>query len=207
MNILAKIVSVLFHPLLMTTYLITLFSYLFPAAIYPINVNSRFYFLLLLFVLTFLLPVINIAFFRALGVISSFTMPNRKERIKPFLLILALYGTFTYLLYANPRLDVGSNLFSLILIIDTLIVASLVITIFYKVSVHSLGIWGVFGILLPLNRIANDGSLFIPVLVTLVVAGMVMSARLQLNAHTPREVLVGSVTGFMIGFFGMLILF
>jgi membrane-associated phospholipid phosphatase len=69
------------------------------------------------------------------------------------------------------------------------------------------GIWGVIGILLPLNKVIDDYAIFVVTLVALVLAGLVMSARLQLNAHTPREVLVGAVAGFSIGFFGMLILF
>jgi len=34
-----------------------------------------------------------------------------------------------------------------------------------------------------------------------------MSARLYLNAHTLNEVLTGALTGFMVGFAGMLIMF
>jgi membrane-associated phospholipid phosphatase len=34
-----------------------------------------------------------------------------------------------------------------------------------------------------------------------------MSSRLLLDAHTPREVMYGSVVGFVVGFFGMIILF
>jgi membrane-associated phospholipid phosphatase len=34
-----------------------------------------------------------------------------------------------------------------------------------------------------------------------------MSARLQLNAHTPREILVGGVSGFIIGFVSMIVMF
>lgn len=134
-------------------------------------------------------------------------MPEREERIKPFLLIVMLYAVFTYLLYSKTRLGIGDNLFNLILIIDALVLASFVITFFYKVSIHSLGVWGVIGMLLPLNKVAEDGSLFMPTLVAVVLAGLIMSARLQLNAHTPREVLIGSLTGLSIGFFGILILF
>ena len=134
-------------------------------------------------------------------------MPEREERIKPFLLIVMLYGVFTYLLYSKTRLGIGDNLFNIILIIDALVLASFVITFFYKASIHSLGVWGIIGILLPLNKVAEDGSLLIPTLGALVLAGLVMSARLQLNAHTPREVLIGSLAGLSIGFFGILILF
>lgn len=207
MDNLARIISYLFHPLLLATYLVTLLAFLFPAALYPIRIESSFSFIVLLFVLTFALPVVNIVFFRLLGVISSVHLVHRSERIKPFLLIVLLYGVFTYLLNSKTKLTLGDNLFNLILIIDVLVLVSFLITIIYKASIHSLAIWGFFGILLPLNKVVEDGSLFIPTLVVLILAGFIMSSRLQLNAHTPREVLVGSLAGFFVGFFGMMILF
>jgi membrane-associated phospholipid phosphatase len=38
-------------------------------------------------------------------------------------------------------------------------------------------------------------------------AGIIMSARLQLNVHTPREVMIGSVAGLATGIGGMFLLF
>ncbi len=207
MSVLARITSFVFHPLLMATYLIGLFSFQYPVALYPIKSDSNLSFLGLLFLLTFALPAINIGFLRIFGIISSLSLEDRAERTKPFLIILTLYGLFTYLLYTKTRLSMGDNLFSLILIIDALVLVSVLITIMYKASIHSLAIWGVIGILFPLNKVTEDGSLFLPTLIALVLAGIIMSARLYLNAHTPREVLVGSVIGFSVGFFGMLILF
>lgn len=191
----------------MATYLIGLFSFVFPAAIFPVKVESRVAFLVPLFLLTFVLPAVNIVFFKVFGVITSWSMESHADRIKPFLLITLLYGLFTLLLYYKTGLKMGDNLFNLILVIDALVLCSFFVTIFYKVSVHSLAIWGAIGILLPLNKVADGGSLFAPTLAAIVLAGLVMSARLQLNAHSPREVLVGSVAGFAVGFFSMIILF
>jgi membrane-associated phospholipid phosphatase len=67
--------------------------------------------------------------------------------------------------------------------------------------------WGAVGMMLPMNKVSEIGSLLIPTAIVIVIAGMVMSARLALNAHTPREILIGSTSGFAIGFFGMIILF
>lgn len=135
------------------------------------------------------------------------TMEDREERIKPFIFITVLYLFFTWLLFQRNGFRLGDNLFNLLVIIDSLVIFSLLITFFYKASIHSVGIWGVIGILLPLNKVIDDYAIFVVTLVALVLAGLVMSARLQLNAHTPREVLVGAVAGFSIGFFGMLLLF
>ncbi len=104
-------------------------------------------------------------------------------------------------------MDWNDNFIKVLVIIDALIMASTVATFFYKVSVHSLAICGLVGILLPLNKIAEENTIFYATLALIVLAGVVMSARLQLNAHTPREVLVGSVLGFTTSFAGMLILF
>jgi membrane-associated phospholipid phosphatase len=38
-------------------------------------------------------------------------------------------------------------------------------------------------------------------------AGFVMSARLQLQAHRPREILVGAITGFGVGFIATILLY
>lgn len=134
-------------------------------------------------------------------------MEQRKERIRPFFLITIIYCFVTYIFTAKTRISTDDSLFKLLLIIDCLVIASTVITFFYKVSVHSIGVMGILGIILPLNNVAENNSLFVPTIVLLVIAGIVMSARLQLNSHTPREVWIGAGTGLLIGFLGTIFLF
>ncbi len=92
-------------------------------------------------------------------------------------------------------------------IITALVVISTLITFFYKISVHSLAACGMIGILLPLNKAIENNALLWPTSIALVIAGLIMSARLYLNAHTFNEVVVGALTGFSIGFAGMLMMF
>ncbi|MBX2962254.1 MAG: hypothetical protein KF687_07060 [Cyclobacteriaceae bacterium] len=206
MNTLSRIVSVIFHPLLMATYLFALLAVMSPAMLYPF-VQSLNAFLMLLFLMTFLLPGALIGMFRLVGMVENVAMEKRGERIKPFMLIGLLYVVFTYMLSTKFNISIGDTVFNFLLIIDVLVLFSFLITFFYKASIHSLGIWGVIGILLPLNKVIDNDIIFHATLIALVVAGIIMSARLHLNAHTPREVLVGSIAGFSIGFFGMLLLF
>lgn len=205
MNVLARIISYVFHPLLMGTYLLALFVFLLPAALYPINSGSQILFLGVFFIITFVLPVIMMSFLKVFGSIQSFTLENRQERIFPFSAILVLYVLFTYLL--SNKIGYDDNLFRFILIIDVLVLAGLLFTLFYKVSIHAIGIMGFVGILIPLNKESDNLLLLWVTLGAVVLAGIVMSARLQLNAHTPRQVLVGALSGFLIGFFGVILLF
>jgi membrane-associated phospholipid phosphatase len=105
------------------------------------------------------------------------------------------------------KLPLSSNFNKLMTIVAALVVCSTIITFFYKVSVHSLAACGMIGILLPLNKAIENNVLLWPTAIVLVIAGLIMSARLYLNAHTFNEVLTGALTGFTIGFAGTLLMF
>lgn len=105
------------------------------------------------------------------------------------------------------NVGLGDNVFKLMLIIDGLVLISTLITFFYKLSIHSVAICGLLGIIMPLNKVAEGNQLLFSTILLILLAGIVMSSRLQLNAHTPREILIGSVTGLLTGFLGMIILF
>lgn len=207
MNVLARIISYVFHPLLMGTYLFLIMALLLPAALYPINADSQLKFVGIYFVMSFLLPALMISMMKMFGSVKSLTMENRQERVFPFFMILVLYATFTYMLTYQNKFGLEHNIFRFILIIDALVLISFLITLFYKVSVHAIGIAGLAGILLPLNQQSDNQLLFWTTIGVVVLAGVVMSARLQLHAHTPRQILVGGLAGLLIGFFGVTLLF
>jgi len=206
-NLLSKIVSFLFHPLLLATYMFALFTFFLPAGLDPLKEDGHLNFVFLIFCVTFVLPALNIGIFKTFGSIRSFSMEERQERIIPFSFITILYCVITYLFYSRTRVSLNDNLLKFLLIIDFLVLTATIVTIFYKVSVHSMSIWGFIGIILPLNKVSEDGALFYPTIIAFVIAGLVMTARLQLNAHTPREVMVGGMLGFAISFVSMITLF
>jgi hypothetical protein len=206
-NSAARFFSLVFHPLFLATYLFGLFYFVLPSAWAPVPIEKATTLLLMLFLVTFVLPVINIYLFKVFGIISSFQMPTRKERILPFIFITLIYCTVTYLMVNQSGIYWRDTFMRFFLIIDALVIVSLLITFFYRASVHALALSGIVGIFLPLNKMAENISIFYATIGLIVVAGVVMSARLQLNAHTPREILVGSLLGLATGFAGMVFLF
>lgn len=207
MNVLARIISYVFHPLLMGTYLLLLLAILLPAAMYPVSRQSQPLFLGFFFVVTFVIPVMMVVSLKLLGSVRSFMLESRQERVFPFFLILVLYTLFTYMLTYKNRFGPDDNIFKFLLIIDGMVLISIIITLFYKVSIHAIGMMGLVGIFIPLNKESDNTVLLWVTMGLVVLAGIVMSARLQLNAHTPRQVLVGALAGFLTGFFGMIVLF
>jgi hypothetical protein len=206
-NVLARIISYVFHPLLMPTYLLLMLSLILPSALYPVSIEQQYLFIIFVVFVTFFFPVLILSFLKMFGAISSFTLENRKERILPFFCMAIIYAGTMYPLIARNRINVDDNLFKFLIIIECLVLMAALITIFYKVSIHAMGSMGVVGILIPLNIASDNQLIFVATLIAFVVAGIVMSARLQLNAHTPRQVLIGALAGVCIGFFGMIILF
>ncbi len=198
----AQIVSFVFHPLLLTTYLVLLLGWWMPAMLL-VRQEHLLTFVAFIFGITFVLPALNVLVFRQVGLIASWKMGTKQERILPFIFNSIVYMLIAILLIY--RVHLSTNFAKLMLIIAVLAATGTLCTLFLKVSIHSLGWAGLVGIVLPLNS-AIHGTL-LPTAVLIVIAGLVMSARLKLNAHTPREVMIGGLAGFVIGIAGMRILF
>lgn len=191
----------------MATYMCAILMITLPVAIDPVRSDIFAGFLMMIFLVTFILPAINIVLFKIFGTVSSLAMEDRRDRIVPFSFISLLYLLMTYLFYVKFKIALTDNIMKLLIIMDALVIAATLVTLFYKVSVHSMGICGLLGILIPLNKVSEDGRLLYPTIAVIVIAGVVLSSRLQLNAHTSREVMVGGMLGFAIGFGGMMALF
>lgn len=191
----------------MATYLFAMLALALPAALTPVQSDSRLTFIGMLFIVTFMLPLFCMGVFRTLGTIESLMMTSRSERILPFTLITIIYFAITWVFYYNAGLSFDDNFMKLLLVIDMLVLVSTVTTLFFKVSIHSVGIWGLVGIVVPLTRISEVNAMLYISTALIFVAGLVMASRLQLGAHTSREVMWGAILGLATSITGMLILF
>ena len=202
---LANIVSVLFHPLLMTTVLFGIMLFAIPISIGTV-LNDRVKWLLLLVILltTCVLPVISLVVMRLTAGISSFKLEEREERVLPFIFITVFYGICAYLMYT--RLDINTTINAIFLILAGLVLTATVITVFWKISVHAMGVGGVLGFLLSLNLKLPDNLFFWPVVIWILLAGLTMSSRLYLNAHSPAQVYGGAFFGLAFCFGGIFLL-
>ncbi|MFN8255506.1 MAG: hypothetical protein U0W24_07450 [Bacteroidales bacterium] len=192
----SKVISVIFHPLLMPTYtLLIIFNSDTHYSYMPFEAQKILY--LLVFFSTFLLPVSTIPFLINLKLITGLGLDKSKERIIPLAITAVCYLFSYYLLY---RLPVSTLAFIRILIFASfvLIIVDLVITIKWKISAHLTGIGGLTGSLLFYAMYLNaDFSLLIPLIILL--AGLIGYSRLNLQAHTPSQI----YAGYLVGIFGM----
>jgi membrane-associated phospholipid phosphatase len=80
--------------------------------------------------------------------------------------------------------------------VSVLLVA--VISYFYKISAHAVGICGALGYTLVISYFFPYEEMIYPVAVFILLAGLLLSARLNLNVHTPGQVFTGGLFGLVI---------
>lgn len=191
----------------MPTYFFLVLAFGLPSALEPVPPSSHTLFISLIFIITFLLPAMSLGILKTLGIIRSFELETRQERVIPFIMTSLVYITITLLFYFRSRIGLEDNFLRLMLIIDALAVVATLLTLLFRISIHSMTAWGITGMLLLLNKGSEMNALFYPALVCIVITGFIMSARLQLQSHSLKEVLWGGVFGLLTSISGMIILF
>ncbi|HLC83690.1 MAG TPA: hypothetical protein VJI69_07660 [Bacteroidia bacterium] len=190
----AKIISYLFHPLLVPTYG---FAFIFFTENYIstfIPSLLKYIILGVTFLFTFLLPTINALILLKMKRIQSLEMETNQERIIPYSSTALYFFALFYLFY-----DAEFPAIFIIVILGAgiSILLTFLINFKWKISAHTVGIGGIAGATLGIiYRMEMDMSVaFISILL---LSGIVAYARLKLNAHTPAQVYTGFVMGFII---------
>ncbi|WP_310589099.1 hypothetical protein [Fibrella forsythiae] len=199
---LAYFLSVIFHPLLMPTWLIGLLLFIAPARL---NVDTyspdlRVSLLVLVFIGTFAVPSLLIYYLYRSGVLTDLTMPDRTDRRLPYLLSGIVYLVVTYLfafrmsLFSETSPEVAIILGSITL---SILLVGLINTV-WKISAHAVGIGGVLGTVMLMLAKHGDTELFVPFVILIALSGLLATARLQLNAHTLGQVSAGLGLGVLV---------
>jgi hypothetical protein len=196
LDTMAKIISVIFNPLLMPVYGMaiifsapTLFGYL------PLPVKKLLFFIVL--INNVLLPLSLITFFRYRNIISSWSVENRRERVIPLLITTLLYSITSFIIFRFP---IPVFLKSFIYAAFFLSLAVTIINFWWKISIHSVGAGALMSLVLILS-LKMYSPLVWYLISAIIAGGLVLSSRLQLNFHNPQQVWFG----FFTGFFGLIL--
>ena len=204
-NWVAWALSVLFHPLLVPSFLFFLLVAVNPYRFGAVSIFDRDSMLIFLplFASTFVLPVVTVLLMRALNLVGSFTLEERTDRIGPLLGVLVLYLWAWYNL--SQSADVPKLFVSLMLGVVIALAAAFAINAINKISLHAVGMGGlVAGCIIVAaihGGVLSVGSwglgLSALVVLSVLLAGAVGSARLALGAHTQVQVYWGYAVGFL----------
>ena len=80
------------------------------------------------------------------------------------------------------------------------VVLAILINLKWKVSIHMIGIGGIVGMFFGMSTFLLI-DLRMPILIALVVAGIIGTARLSMGAHRPSQLYLGFLVGFCCEYF------
>ena len=192
---LSKFISFVCHPALMPTYAFLLAVNFVPIFSDFMPDKQKVHLLRMVFIFTFLLPILGVLLLKKMKIISTYYMENRAERKAPlFIAIISYYILLQFFHQMNTYVLFNKLLIGALLIL----ILALFISKFWKISLHMLGIGGVTGAFLALHYLFG-GNLYL-VLLLLCCSGVVAYARINENAHTLNQVYAGFLVGIFMEF-------
>ena len=203
----AHIISVIFHPLLMVTYMLILLMNINPFLFGFNSIQGNFKLVLLVFASTFVIPLFGVLIMKQIGLIQSFQMKDKLERVGPYIITAIFYLWMFINLFNNPTIPRAFSTFLLGSVIGLFI--TFFINIFLKISAHTVGVgglmmmvgitlfnfsYGTFGLSLGSLGVIHV-SVATLLMIVILLAGIVGTSRLILKAHTAQEIILGYAVG------------
>ena len=184
-----KLISVLLHPIVLPTIGVLLYFILIPI---QINRQQQYALLGIVFISTYIIPILLLVFLKALGYIKSYQVETIKERKIPLFFMITLFFILgkTFYNLANFR-DLSFLFYGATLGLLTVYFLS-----FFRIktSLHLISMGNAVGFLLVLAL--NYQITILPIIMVLIVlSGFLASARLHLKAHIPKEIYIGFLLG------------
>lgn len=159
-----------------------------------IPIQVKLYYIIIIAVGTFVVPVLMISLFRVLKIIPSTDFENPKDRVIPIFIVAICYLA-CYMSLKQIGLSYLINKF--ILAAFFCVMVAFVINFFWKISLHMTGMGGIIAILTVLN-LSGFAKLPVTILLFIILAGLLGSARLYLGHHNIAQVGVGFAVGFIV---------
>jgi hypothetical protein len=193
LKIIAQFFSYIFHPIFVPIYAIAFLVYLHPS--YFTGLSDRFK-LQTIFISTLNLvffPLITVLLLKAVGFIDSIFLRTKKDRIIPYM-ASGIFFFWTYTVF-NKQIQYPPIMSIFILGIFLAASAALIANIYFKISMHAIGVGGWLGLFWI---IANDGTMLMtwPMAAVVLIAGLVCTARMIVSDHTQKDIYAGLLLGF-----------
>lgn len=188
----SNLISIVLHPVFIPVFMFFLITQFVPDLINSIRASINYvYFILILF--TILLPVLTILTLIRFNLISSLQVNKVEERPLAIIVSLNFFLIGYYFLLSSFQ---DSPVLKYIFLAGVLtLLAALIISKKWKISLHLLGAGNITGVFVFL-QIQYTNLLFL-VFTCFILSGILGYSRLKEKAHNNNQV----YSGFLIGFF------
>jgi hypothetical protein len=190
-RVFGHIISYVFHPLFIPSYITAFLVYADPYAFAGLNDRLKMYRLVSVIFSTAFLPLFSVALMKQLGFIKSIFLRSQKDRIIPYIVCMIFYF---WAWYVSKNIRDSSSQTAMLLAVFLSCIAGMMANIYYKISMHGIAagallvlfIWMAFN-----GTVAGGSYLSIVILIT----GLVCTARFIVSDHNGFEVYSGLMVG------------
>ena len=149
---------------------------------------------IIVFMFSFVFPVLNIYILYKLKRIPAITLSNQKDRTFPYIMTALFYFGLFYLLL---DINIWNSVKLFIVGGGIAILITALLNLKFKISAHMVGVGGLLGVLISVAYLIqfNMTPFYIAVII---LAGIIGFARLKLDEHKPYQLYVGFALGLIV---------
>lgn len=201
-QLLAQVISYIFHPVFMLTYAYVLLALFNPfqfgeattVKVFALGDQGKGIWFVNWVFLSALVPVIAILMMRMLGMVSAISLPTQDERKIPYILTGMFYMSLVASNSYNTSLPLELKTFALGATIALFL--AFFINLFSKISMHAVGAGGFLAMIFIIVLRSYPGAEYLLIFAFLV-CGLVGTSRMLLGVHNTADI----YGGFFVGFF------
>ncbi len=194
----ARFLAIVFHPVFVNLLNLCLLFTLFPTLSHGIPAKAQLFYISFIFVATSIIPLLTVLVLRLIGKVNSILLNQKQERNIPYLTTMLLY----FFVYFNfNKYPTHPLILSYIFACMAIVGSVMLINFYTKISIHLATLGALAGLLVVSGKLAEFDTRIL-LIITMLISGLVASARVFSNAHEERQV----YSGFFLGFFWMLLI-
>jgi nitrate reductase NapE component len=188
----ATVISYLFHPVFIPLFATAFLVFIHPGYFAGFSLQHKNQVMLIVLLNTVLFPLLSIGLLKALGFIQSIFLRTQRDRIIPYI-ACGIFYFWTYIVFRKQEAFdpiVASFMLGVFLASS----AGLLANIYFKVSLHAIGMGGWLGLFIIISR-TNTMLMTWPLAVIIFITGLVCTSRLILTDHSQKEIYSGLAIG------------
>jgi len=196
-KIFAGVFSYFFHPLLIPVYVIVFLAYIHPYAFAGFSQLERKQSVVIVVLNIVFFPLLSVLLLKAVGFIDSVFLRTKKDRIIPYM-ACGIFFFWAYTVFKEQThypLLLTSFIFGIFLASS----AGLMANIYYKISMHAIGMGGWLGffIIIAMN---DNVHMSWPLSLVILLTGAVCTSRFLISDHSHKDIYTGLIAGMLTQF-------
>ncbi|MEO6704267.1 MAG: hypothetical protein ABIN04_00265, partial [Ginsengibacter sp.] len=175
--------SIVFHPLFIPVLAAWFLAFLQPGYFTGLSPHEKGMIVIRVGYNTIFYPALTVLLLKGLGFIKSIFLKTQRERIVPYIATNIFYF-WMFLVFRNQP-DVPVIITSFMFGAFLASSAALIANIYFKISMHALGVGSLCGLMLIIIFSGFTYAIFLNVMLSFLITGIVCTSRMIVSDHRP----------------------